>query len=261
MSDLKKLDEALNQHIHPETFPLAIKMAKKGEALPEKIKRPVKDLGVKVATCQGFSLARRYGWSLAIFDEDISCPLTKVAFGFEKEVKYFTDGLACEGMYTASSDAGKKTEAEVPKFGYKEYESIWVAPVGRTNFTPDVICVYGNSAQVMRLLTAALYKSGGYLVSRSAGRIDCADIVIETMKSGRPHYILPCYGDRIFGLTQDYEMAFAFPYSFSDALIEGLEGTHKGGVRYPIPSFLRFQAQYPERYQKLAEFWKKEGGE
>jgi len=67
MPDLKKLDEALNQHIHPETFPLAIKMAQKGEALPEKIKRPVGDLGVQVATCQGFSLARRYGWSLDSF--------------------------------------------------------------------------------------------------------------------------------------------------------------------------------------------------
>ena len=258
---MKILNEALNQYIHPETFPLAIKMAKKGEPLPEKIKRPVKDLEVEVATCQGFSLVRRYGWSLAIFGEDISCPLTKVAFGFEKEVKYFTDGLACEGMYTVSQETGKKTESEVPKFGYKEYESIWMAPVGRANFTPDVICLYGNSAQVMRFLTAALYKSGRYLVSRSAGRIDCADIVIETMKTGRAHYRLPCYGDRIFGLTQDYEMVFAYPFGFSDALIEGLEGTHKGGVRYPIPSFLRFQAQYPEKYQKLAVCWKKKGGE
>jgi len=67
MSDLKKLDEVLNQHIHPGTFPLAIKMAKKGEALPDKIKRPVGDLGVQVATCQGFSLARCYGWSLDSF--------------------------------------------------------------------------------------------------------------------------------------------------------------------------------------------------
>ncbi len=252
----------MSKHIRPETFPLAIKMAKKGEVLPEKIKRPVRDLGVEVATCQGFSLARRYGWSLAIYGEDISCPLTKVAFGFEKEVAYFTDGLACEGMYTASAQAGKKTESMVPKFSHHEYESIWVAPVSRANFTPDVICLYGNSAQVMRLLTASLYKSGGYLESRSAGRIDCADVVIETMKRGKPHYILPCYGDRIFGLTQDNEMVFAFPFDFSDELIEGLEGTHQGGVRYPVPAFLRFQAQFPEKYQKLADFWKKgEGNE
>lgn len=77
MPDLKKLDEALNQHIHPETFPLAIKMAQKGEALPEKIKRPVGDLGVQVATCQGFSLARRYGWSLDSFiDATAGCRIT-----------------------------------------------------------------------------------------------------------------------------------------------------------------------------------------
>ena len=39
-------------------------------------------------------------------------------------------------------------------------------------------------------------------------------------------------------------------------VIEGLKGTHKGGVRYPIPSFLRYQAVFPEKYMKLEELWR-----
>jgi hypothetical protein len=35
-----------------------------------------------------------------------------------------------------------------------------------------------------------------------------------------------------------------------------LKGTHKGGVRYPIPSFLRYQAVFPEKYMKLEELWR-----
>jgi len=38
-------------------------------------------------------------------------------------------------------------------------------------------------------------------------------------------------------------------------MIEGLEGTHKGGVRYPIPAFLRYTAQYPPHYDKLSAHW------
>ncbi len=251
MSDLKKLDETLNQHIHPETFPLAIKMAKRGEALPDKVKRPVKDLGVEVATCQGFSLARRYGWSLAIFGEDISCPLTKVAFGFKPATEYYLEGNAAAGMYTQTKEIGARTEAEVPKLPYGKYKYIFVAPIRRANFDPDLFLIYGNPAQIMRLMTAYLYKRGGYLHSRFSGRLDCADMVIETFLTDECQVILPCYGDRIFGLTQDDEMAFTVPKSKVSMVQEGLAGTYKGGIRYPIPAYLQFEGKFPDSYTKV----------
>jgi hypothetical protein len=37
--------------------------------------------------------------------------------------------------------------------------------------------------------------------------------------------------------------------------VEGLHGTHRGGVRYPIPQFLQYQAKYPATYEKLNEMW------
>ena len=67
--------------------------------------------------------------------------------------------------------------------------------------------------------------------------------------------ILPCYGDRVFGQANDDEMAFTFPWSKVDELIEGLEGTHKGGVRFPIPSFVRYSGEFPPSYRKLDEIW------
>ncbi len=36
---------------------------------------------------------------------------------------------------------------------------------------------------------------------------------------------------------------------------EGLQGTHRGGIRYPIPTFLRYSPEYPESYNKLEELW------
>ena len=129
------------------------------------------------------------------------------------------------------------------------------SPLSRAAFLPEVVVFYGSGAQVMRLLAASLYRQGGHLVSHHAARIDCAELVIRTLESGQPQVVLPCYGDRVFGQTADDEMAFAWPYAFSAELIEGLEGTNRGGVRYPVPSFLRYTGDFPEKYQELSRLW------
>jgi uncharacterized protein (DUF169 family) len=258
MADLKELYHALQEYVRPQHVPLAVKMAKTPEEVPPRLRHPAKDMGFQSAICQAISIARRYGWALALTKEDLSCPLAKVVFGFEKEVPYYTEGLACAEMYTESAAAGAVTEAQQPKFPYGAYHGILVAPLIRADFAPDVVVVYGNSAQVMRLVTAALYRRGGRITSSFSGRIDCADIIIQTMHTQDCQVILPCYGDRIFAQTEDHEMAFTIPQVRISDVIEGLKGTHKGGVRYPIPAFLRYQAVFPEKYMKMEELWREE---
>lgn len=251
----KMLDDALTKHLRPDTFPLAVRMVVEGEDLPERTRQPSQHFGHTVAICQTFSIARRYGWQIAVGAEDIGCPLALTAFGFKPMTETFSCGEMCGGMFTESNEIGAKTEAEVPKFSFAQYKYLLTAPVGRAAFEPHLYLVYGNSAQVMRLMTALLWKSGGYVHSRFSGRLDCADICVETMLTGEPQVILPCYGDRVFGLTQDHEMAMAFPAGNERALIEGFEGTHKGGIRYPTPSYLQFQPRFPEHYYKLIDDW------
>lgn len=252
------LHEALSElekHIRPNTFPLAIRVLRKDEAIPAKTKRPLQDLGVQLSICQGITMARTYGWAIAMGGEDLSCPIAKAVFHFEEPLSYYTDGnLAC-GMYTETKEAGVHTEAEVPKFSKEENGTVVIAPLSRTDFVPDLLVIYGNSAQVMRMVAASLYKTGGAITSTFSARADCADIIIKTKQTQKPQVILPCYGDRVFGQTQDDEMAFSFPYSHLEDFIKGLHGTHRGGVRYPIPAFLQYQAKYPATYEKLNEMW------
>jgi len=248
------VNEEIEKFVRPQTFPLGIRMAKPGEPLPEKVRRPAQDMGIKVAICQTFSIARRYGWALAVGRDDLSCPLAKTAFGFEQVLPYYAEGnLAC-GMYTATPEAGAQTEAEVPKFALGEFERIIIAPLGRATFEPHVVLVYANAAQVM-LVAAALYQRGGRIHSSFSARLDCADAVIETMHTGRPQVILPCYGDRIYGQTEDHEMAFTVPWAAAVDLVAGLQGTHQGGVRYPIPAWLRYTGEFPEKYRRLDVLW------
>ncbi|MDI3256941.1 MAG: DUF169 domain-containing protein [Kyrpidia sp.] len=254
----QELGSQLEQFVRTETFPLGIKVIRNPDEVPAKAKRPKRDFGERLTICQGISIARRYGWTMAIGPEDLSCPIAAVAFGFEPSLPYYEEGnLAC-GMYTESLEAGARSEVEVPKFTPEESGIVVAGPLTRLEVEPDTVLVYGNSAQVMRLVAGALYKTGGSLPSQFSARADCADIVIRTAQTEKPQVILPCYGDRLFGQTQDHEMAFTLPYRDLPALLEGLRGTHKGGVRYPIPHYLRYEARFPATYEKLQLLFEEE---
>jgi uncharacterized protein (DUF169 family) len=210
-------------------------------------------MDVQVTICQAVGISRRYGWAMEVTPDDLSCPLVFVPFGFSKPVPFQAEGHACEGIYTETAKAGSLSEQVVPRLEYGKYSGILMAPLDRADFKPQVVCVYGNSAQVMRLVQASLFARGGALNSLSTGRIDCSEIIIRTLLTQQPQYILPCSGDRIFGLTDDDEMIFAMPIEWADEVVHGLEATHAAGIRYPVPKFMRFQPQYPPQYEKLRE--------
>src|SRR3989441_9647590 len=163
--------------------------------------------------------------------EDHIGSLGIAALGFEKPTHLHNSGTLCEGMYTETKAAGQRSEAAVDKFAPGEYSTLLVAPLDRTTFEPHLVCIYANPAQVMRLTQAALWKRGGKITSSFGGRIDCSEIIVTTMRTDQPQVILPCSGDRIFGQTQDHEMAFTIPWGQMEEMIEGLKGTHDGGIR------------------------------
>ena len=253
--DAATFAHAIDTHIRPSTFPVAVKLIRPGEALPPKAKRPGHDMNVQIAICQGVAMSRRYGWTLAIGEEDVNCVLTKTAFGFAPLTDHYTEGnLAC-GMYTSTKEAGARTEQATDRLTQGTITHLVTAPASRAEFQPDAIIIYGNPAQVMRLVTGALWKNGGAITSSFTGRVDCSDEIIRPVLSGEYQVILPCYGDRVFAQTDDSEMAFSLPGAKMAELVEGLEGTHKGGIRYPIPAFLRYTPQYPQHYYELEKIW------
>lgn len=46
-----------------------------------------------------------------------------------------------------------------------------------------------------------------------------------------------------------------------ERLVSGLDGTHKGGVRYPVPNFLRYSPEFPAHYEKMKELKDEREGE
>lgn len=253
--DVQAMTDILETYLRPASFPVGLKMLPPGAAFPPRTRTPA-DLGSHFATCQTINVVRRYGWSIGLAAEHHSCPLGLVALGWKPNVAYLQEGNACMEMYTASLEAGARMEAEVPKFEAGRYASLFASPLRTHPFTPpDVVVVFGNSAQVMRLVQAALYERGGYLPSSFGGRLDCADILVKTMQTDECQVILPCTGDRMFGQTQDDEMAFAIPASKLDTVLEGLQRTHKNGIRYPVPTFMNYTASFPAKYEAVWAMW------
>jgi uncharacterized protein (DUF169 family) len=258
MASLKEVEQALNTYIRPLTFPLAIKMLKTEEEIPERTRRPLQQMKTKIAICQGIGMARKLGWAVAMGKEDMHCSLGAAPFGFFKNLDFFNEGNLAAGMFTASKELGKREEELIDRFEYGLYSYIIVAPLHRTAFEPDLFMVYGNPAQIMRLIQAALYNEGGAVHSSSMGRLGCSSI-ITAIKEEKCRYLVPGNGDRIFGMTQDYEMVFMIPAAKMDTVLDGLAKTHKAGIRYPITSFLNFEATFPPSYQDQMKIWQEEG--
>ena len=257
--DWKKTNDELTEYIRPQTFPVGIRMLRHGEPVPEGAKRP-RDFKKHFANCQTIDMARRHGWTLVLTREDSICSLGIVALGFDKDLKFISEGNLCEGMYTETADAGARSEAAVDKFPHDAYAGFVVGPLHRLTFEPDLVCLYANPAQVMRLVQGALWRRGGKITSSFGGRIDCSEIIVTTMRTQECQVILPCSGDRIFGQVQDHEMAFTIPAGRVAEVLEGLRGTHRGGIRYPITQFMQYDPAMPPKYMEANKMWDVQAG-
>ena len=163
MSEIcKTLDASISKYIRPLTFPVAVKFVKEGEAIPEKAKVPTKALGYPIAICQAMTIARKYGWTLAMYKEDQACPLSHVILGYAEEPDFIKGGSVIKPLYVDNDEAAVKTQASTPKMPTADTHCIVLAPLHLATFDPDVVVCYGNSAQITRFVQGALYKVGGY---------------------------------------------------------------------------------------------------
>ncbi len=208
---------------------------------------PSRDVGERWIVCQSIGIARRYGWAIAVGREDVICPLASVAFGFRRASTRFAAGEAALGMYWSDPQAAETLESSTWHFAPFQYDRVCVAPLGRATFEPHLVAVYGNSAQVMRLVNAAVHSSGRRVESSFGGRLDCADLVIQTMQMDRAQVVLPCNGDRVFGMTQDTEMAFAFPWSMAGETSRAESAEASTHLRSSSSSKLHASARATER--------------
>lgn len=240
-----ELGKELREFVNPSTMPVAVKFLKDEKMIPEKARRPLRDLGVKIAPCQGAAMARRYGWTVALAGEEAGCAIANHTYGWEKVLD--TTG-AIDFLVRMNYASDDKAAAEVFA-GFRLLEMgqdavVVYSPLERTRVEPDIVLIYVNPAQMMRLIHGATHQSGKPLTCSFSGRAaSCTEGVIGAYLDKSPKVVVPGNGDRVWAACQDHEMVMAVPAERLETLVEGLERTHQRGIRYPIPTYLRYQPE------------------
>jgi len=252
--ELQKTSQALDSYLRPQTFPVAIRMIGSTDEIPEKARMPKRDLGTPMAVCQGVALARRYGWLIAMGEEDMLCPLGALMLGFLPVRAKFLDGSFTIPFWVKDQGVRAKIAQALPRLELGKYTHILAAPIHRANFEPHVIIIYGNPAQIARLIQATIYGTGEPVTSVSIGGYACGEEIARTMLTNQCQFMITGGGDRVIAQAHDHEACFAMPTSKVAAIIEGLERTHRAGLRYPTPSFLTFKAEFPPAFGELMDY-------
>ena len=244
MVSLAKIDETMSMYVKHKTYPLAIKMLRREDEIPQGAKRPLKDYGASFALCQALALARREGLTIVLDKESQSCPIALVGLGFVRAEEYLSGKYALAPANQPTQARIKSAEA-IPRFSFGKFNYILISPIQTASFDPDVILFYGSGAQVMRMIQAAVFESGEGLTSRSTGAGGCLLGVVAPILEGVCKYTVPGNGERRLGLVADGELGFAMPRNRFEEVVSGLKLSHDGKQTYPIsPGYLKFEYKF-----------------
>jgi uncharacterized protein (DUF169 family) len=250
MSTWEEKATDLDRLLKLQTAPVGIRIIKEENEIPAKSKRPG-DFKLNMALCQLVNMSRRLGWTtVALPDEVEACFFPLIALGWrevkrkEDMVKWFAEAKYCSDRKVAE----RRTEdflRDRPKIG----AGIVYSPLSKLRIEPEAVLIYGNPAQIMRLIRGYVNFTGLPIASTFLGGLSCAEALIACRQNHRAQVVVPGIGERVFAMTNDHEMSFYVPADQMDDLIRGIENEHDTGTaRYPIPFYQFFAPQFPKRY-------------
>jgi len=233
MNIFQKYGKLIEKQLHLNIYPLAIKMLKDVENIPEGAKRPKRDFGACMATCQCFSLSRWNGTMVAQLFEDMWCPEPVIGFGLAEPPQYFLEGHNRYPGGVKTLEMGANWAREFPRFEIGKYVGIVSAPLKTANFEPDLVMIYCNTDQLQKLILGLAYKAseGRDITALLGGHSACVYAVVPTIKEGKCQVSVPCGGDRRHAGAHEDEMIFSLPKEQLKDLLLGLIKTHASRAR------------------------------
>lgn len=249
-----ELGRKIEEFIRPQTFPIAIKTISTESEIQPGFRRPLKKQNLQSFVCQNFKIARSYGWTVAVTRDDINCRAARSAYGWDEVSDEYADwqDRFTVGLYSKDTAASRETAAHVYRME-NVFEGLVISPLARTKVVPEVVQVYCLPAQAMRLIQGYLYMEGGVLEFTAAGRMgSCHEGITKVMMTGKPQLVMLGNGDRVWGGAQDSEVMFACPASGLEMLVQGLEATHRAGLRYPVPAYMNYSPGFQEAFETRA---------
>ncbi|MFX1285906.1 MAG: DUF169 domain-containing protein [Promethearchaeota archaeon] len=241
MENWMNIGKSLEEILRPQTYPLAVKLVKDESEFPERTRRPEQ----KIAICQALTMSRKFGWTMGITEEDHGCPGASLTYGWTSPIDEASLAQFFQmAGYASNEESAKRIVDNSDRLEPGKYGGIVISPLTRTKIIPDVILVYGNAAQIMRLIQGRMYKEGEKLRSELIGIMaSCTAGIIRTFNTGECQIVVPGNGDRVFAATNDDEVLFTIPAVEADNIIEGMRAQRF--IKYPIPVNLQLPPPFP----------------
>jgi len=253
MKKLGELKNAINQYVRPTSSPVAIKMCKSEDKIPEKTKFPLRDLGLHWPVCMVFNAVARKKWIMGIGFDDQQCPLGNIALGLAEPPEAFLNG-ELQWSILPPGEANAQYSKSIKLLEYGKYDCLIAAPIEKADFDPDMILIFGTPAQVTKLVQGRLFLTGGSLNSAASLGATCSIQVAHTILNDECQVVLPGSGPRCFGQIQDHEMCFTIPPSKFEVISEGLKAsTGLVAYDYPPDTVMNFEFEFPPSYKNFQE--------
>ena len=234
--ELKAMSKKFDEWLRLTSNPVAVKLfanKKELDDVKDESGRPIRKVTEpRLTICQLIAQARYLGRTLAGDADALGmCTLATGAMGFKEVPLSYADGYV--RAYFTDEKAARNTVARVPKFQPGSYVGMLASPLDRMPLTPDVVIFFGNTAQIYRFIQSYLYNTGGRMEFSSNAEAVCADLITLPMLTEKPQIGLPCNGGRVLSWPSDDEIAIGVPAVALEQVMNGMDFTHRGGVRYP----------------------------
>jgi uncharacterized protein (DUF169 family) len=238
LRDFNRLGEELETLLFLQTSPVAVKMLKKEEDIPEGAIRPKKDRGYHLAQCQAFAMSRREKATIAMLKQDNWCPGAVISYGLVSMPK----------DPTRAQNTGDC-------FEYGKYIGILTAPLKKAEFEPDAVIIYCDTNQ-LRIILLSLKNEDRPLVKSNFFPFSCSNAVVPVIQKGEYWINLPDPGEYARALTMVGEMMFSVPKNKLPGLVENLRGMERNESGFAHEQMMmRPDFPQPELYKKVFEAW------
>lgn len=247
MEQLQQFLSAVKETVNPVTQPVGVSLIRDTSLLEGK---KIRVKGQRLTICQQIAYSRMYGWSTWADKDTAHCVLGAACAGLIAPPERVLDGSVNNGIYQQDQAAAAAMQQAMPRLA-PDVAGVLTYPLSRPveGMVPDLVVVYGNSAQAMRFVQAFLFHKGGEFVMKSSGDAGvCSRAVAQVALTNEPTVEIPCLGDRRFAMTQDHELCIGIPFSWLELTAAGLAATHKAGIRYPVPFQIPSGCDLPPDY-------------
>jgi uncharacterized protein (DUF169 family) len=253
---LKKLHESgkeLEQWLRMRVHPIAVKMLKRKDEVPEGALIPTRDWKHKYSLCQTFGRSQRNGDTIAMFKEDHWCFEPVIGLGLAERSKFFLEGHHRYPDSVRDMKAASEWCRNMPHLEYGAYQGILSAPIHSCNFMPDLVTMHVNGLMTSQLLIVKTWIDGKDIRSQLSGHAGCVYATVPALLTGECQVAIPCKGDRRLAAAQDDEILFTLLPEMLPDFIEGIHWlqNHNWG----IPMIQEYKEEYDlkPKYKEIAE--------